>query len=346
MKLPRVLAPRRIPASHGARWITAAVIVCGAAAQATSPANAQAAASAVSSTAAQAVVDQLPPSATLRKIVENGAIVLGVRESSMPFSYFDRQQQPIGYSHDIALKIVDEIKRRLKLPDLTVKTVLVTSANRISFVVNNQVDLECGSTTHITERDPLVAFSNSFFQYGVRMVVKRKSGIKDYDDLAGKTVSTTAGTSDERILRQMSLDRKLDLRIISARDHAEAFQAVKTDRAVAFVMDDPLLYGKIAQEGAARRRLRGDRHPARVRNLRLHDAQGRSGVQAARRRRDRQHAALRRSAKLYETWFMQPIPPDGINLQFPMSPEMKALFANPNDHTVDLIQRLVQFRER
>ena len=339
MILPHVLASRRIPASHGARWIAAAVIVCGAAAQAALPADTQAAAPAsapaVNSAAAQAVVDQLPPSATLRKIVENGAIVLGVRESSVPFSYFDRQQQPIGYSHDIALKIVDEIKRRLKLPDLTVKTVLVTSANRISFVVNNQVDLECGSTAHITERDPLVAFSNSFFQYGIRMVVKRKSGIKDYDDLAGKTVSTTAGTSDERILRQMSLDKKLGLRIISARDHAEAFQALKTDRAVAFVMDDPLLYGKIAQEGAARRDYVVTGTPLA---FETYGCMMRKGDPVFKQLVDDVIANMQRSgeaAKLYETWFMRPIPPDGVNLQFPMSPEMKALFANPNDHTVD-----------
>ena len=115
---------------------------------------------------AQATVDQMPPSATLRKIVENGAIVLGTRESSVPFSYTVKQQ-PVGYSYDIALKVVDEIKKRLNMPNLAVKNVQVTSANRISYVVNNQVDLECGSTAHVADRDPLVAFSNSFFQYGI-----------------------------------------------------------------------------------------------------------------------------------------------------------------------------------
>ncbi|BAN23656.1 transporter substrate-binding domain-containing protein [Caballeronia insecticola] len=283
---------------------------------------------------AQAAADQMQPSATLRKIAENGAIVLGTRESSVPFSYTVKQQ-PLGYSYDIALKVVDEVKKRLKMPNLAVKNVPVTSANRISYVVNNQVDLECGSTAHVAERDPLVAFSNSFFQYGIRMAVKKKSGIRNYSDLANKTVATTAGTSDEHILRQMSIDQKLNLRIISARDHAEAFAALKSDRAVAFVMDDPLLYGKIAQEGAAR-------NDYAVTGTSLaNEAYGcmmRKGDPVFKRIVDDVIANMQRSGeatKLYETWFMRPIPPDGINLQFPMSPEMRALFANPNDRTID-----------
>ncbi|MDR5831687.1 transporter substrate-binding domain-containing protein [Caballeronia sp. LP006] len=283
---------------------------------------------------AQAAVDQLPPSATLRKIAENGAIVLGARESSVPFSYLNKQQ-PVGYSYDIALKVVDEVKRRLNMPNLTVKNVVVTSSNRISYVVNNQVDLECGSTAHLAERDPLVAFSNSFFLYGIRMVVKRKSGIRDYDDLAGKTVSTTAGTSDERLLREMSIERKLNLRIISARDHAEAFQALKSDRAVAFVMDDPLLYGKIAQEGAARRDYMVTGESL---SNESYGCMMRKGDPEFKRIVDDVIAGMQRSGeakKLYDTWFMQPIPPDGINLQFPLSTDMKALFANPTDHLAE-----------
>jgi glutamate/aspartate transport system substrate-binding protein len=283
---------------------------------------------------AQAAVDQLPPSATLRKIAENGAIVLGARESSVPFSYMVRQQ-PTGYSYAIALKVVDEVKRRLNMPNLAIKNVVVTSANRISYVVNNQIDLECGSTAHIAERDPLVAFSNSIFQYGIHMAVKRKSGIRDYADLAGKTVATTAGTSDERILRQMTMERKLNMRIISARDHAEAFGALKNDRAVAFVMDDPLLYGQIAEQGAARSdyMVTGESLATETYGCMM-----RRGDPVFKRMVDDVIANMQRSgeaAKLYEAWFMQPIPPDGINLRFPMSPEMKALFAHPNDHRVD-----------
>jgi glutamate/aspartate transport system substrate-binding protein len=274
-------------------------------------------------------------SPTLRKIAENNAIVLGVRESSVPFSYLDSKQKSIGYSQTIALKIVDEIKRQLQTPHLTVSTVVVTSANRLSYVVNHQIDLECGSTAHIREREQLVAFSNSFFDYGIRMVVKRKSGIRNYADLAGKTVSTTAGTSDEQLLRQLSLNQKLDLRIISAKDHAEGFDALKTGRAVAFVMDDPLLYGKIAQEGSAQHDYVVTGDPL------AHEAYAcimRKGDPIFKKLADDVIAGMQRSGeaeKLYNTWFMQPIPPDNINMRFPLSPEMKALFANPNDHASD-----------
>ena len=274
-------------------------------------------------------------SPTLRKINENGVVVLGVRESSVPFSYFDAHQQPIGYSQAIALKIVDEIKKQLNRPDIEVRNVPVTSSNRLSFVVNHQIDLECGSTAHLRERDQLVSFSNSIFEYGIRMVVKRKSGIRNYADLAGKTVATTAGTSDERLLREMSMDKNLDLRIISETDHAAAFNAVKTDRAVAFVMDDPLLYGQIALQGAAQRDyvVTGDSLSHEVYACVL-----RKGDPAFKKLADDVIANMQRSGeaeKLYDTWFMQPIPPDNINMRFPLSDEMKNLFANPNDHVAE-----------
>ena len=274
-------------------------------------------------------------SPTLRKIAETGEIVLGVRESSVPFSYLDANQQPIGYSQTIALKIVDEVRRRLQKPHLKVSTVLITSANRMSFVVNHQIDLECGSTGHVRDREQLVAFSDSFFEYGIRMAVKRKSGIRNYSDLAGKTVSTTAGTSDELLLRAMSQKQNLDLKIISAKDHAEAFNAVKTGRAVAFVMDDPLLYGQIANEREAR-----DEYMVTGDSL-AHEGYAcemRKGDPVFKKLADDVIAGMQRSGeaeKLYDKWFTQPIPPDNINLRFPLSPQMKALFDHPSDQAYD-----------
>jgi ABC-type amino acid transport substrate-binding protein len=183
--------------------------------------------------------------------------------------------------------------------------VVVTSANRLSYMVNHQIDLECGSTSHIRDREQLVAFSNNFFDYGVRMVVKRKSGIVNYADLAGKTVSTTAGTSDEQLLRELSLNRKLNLRIISAKDHAEAFDALKTGRAVAFVMDDPLLYGKIAQEGPAQNEYMVTGEPL------AHEFYAcimRKGDPVFKQLADDVIAGMERSgeaARLYDRWFMR-----------------------------------------
>ena len=155
---------------------------------------------------------------TLKKVHDDGVVLLGVREASIPFSYFDGHGT-VGYSQTIALAIVDQIKKTLGLSELKVREVAVTSSNRIPMLQNSQIDLECGSTTHTHERESEAAFSDSFFQYAVRMIVHRTSGITDFPDLAGKAVVTTAGTSDERLLRELNADKHLNMRITSVRDH-------------------------------------------------------------------------------------------------------------------------------
>src|SRR6202163_4088796 len=159
---------------------------------------------------------------TLKKIKDSGSITLGHRESSIPFSYYDDKQQVIGYSQEFALKVVDAIKQELKAPGLEVKLLPVTSQNRITLVQNGTVDLECGSTTNNTERQKQVAFSNSIFIIGTKLMTKKDSGIKDFPDLAGKNVVTTAGTTSERLLRKMNEDKKMNMNIISAKDHGES----------------------------------------------------------------------------------------------------------------------------
>jgi ABC-type amino acid transport substrate-binding protein len=273
-------------------------------------------------------------SATLKKIRETGVISLGVRESSVPFSYYDEQQQVIGYAQAIALKIVDEVKKELNLPNLKVKEVPITSQNRIPLIQNGTIDIECGSTTHTKDRDNQVAFSNSFFQYGVRMIVKKNSGIKDFSDLAGKTVVTTAGTSEERLLRQMNNEKGMNMRLISAKDHAESFLNVKTGRAVAFVMDDPLLYGAKAKEADANDYLITGTPPMSE----VYGCMFRKEDPGFKKLADGVIARLQTSgeaATMYQKWFMQPIPPKGINLNYPLSADMKSLFANPNDRALD-----------
>ena len=186
-------------------------------------------------------------SATLRKIKESGVISLGHRESSVPFSYYDDKQQVVGYSHEIALAIVEAIKRELNAPDLQVKLIPITSQNRIPLVQNGTIDFECGSTTNNTERQQQVAFSNTIFVIGTRLLTHRNSGIKDFPDLAGKNVVTTAGTTSERLLRAMNEEKNMKMNIISAKDHGEAFLTLQSGRAVAFMMDDALLYGERAK---------------------------------------------------------------------------------------------------
>ncbi|HCZ13130.1 MAG TPA: amino acid ABC transporter substrate-binding protein, partial [Candidatus Accumulibacter sp.] len=175
---------------------------------------------------------------TLKKIKDTGGISLGHRESSIPFSYYDDKQQVIGYSQDLMMKVVEAIKADLKMAKIDIKMLPVTSSNRITLIQNGSIDIECGSTTNNTERQKQVSFSNTIFIIETRLLTKTTSGIKDFPDLAGKNVVTTAGTTSERLLRKMNEDKKMNMSIISAKDHGEAFLTLETGRAVAFMMDD------------------------------------------------------------------------------------------------------------
>ena len=267
---------------------------------------------------------------TLKKIKETGVITLGHRESSIPFSYYDDKQNVIGYSHEIMLKILDAIKADLKLPKLEVKLLPVTSANRITLIQNGVVDIECGSTTNNTERQKQVSFSNTIFVIGTRLLTKKDSGIKDFPDLAGKNVVTTAGTTSERLLRKMNEDKNMKMNVISAKDHGESFLTLETGRAVAFMMDDALLYGETAKA----------KRPADwvvVGTAQSEEAYGcmlRKDDPAFKKVADTAIAKLMTSGeavKIYDKWFLNPIPPKGLNLNMPMSDEMKALYKSPND---------------
>src|SRR4051794_38212968 len=183
---------------------------------------------------------------TLKNIKETGAITLGFRDSSIPFSYLDDSQKPIGYAMDICYKIVDAVKKELKLDKLEVKLNPVTSSTRIPLLANGTIDLECGSTTNNAERQKQIAYTNTHFLTASRYVSKKSSKIGAIDDLKGKSVVSTAGTTNIKQLTEANAERKLGINIIPAKDHAEAFLMVETDRAVAFVMDDILLASLVA----------------------------------------------------------------------------------------------------
>jgi len=269
-------------------------------------------------------------SPTLKKAKDTGSLTLGHRESSIPFSYYDNQQQVVGYSHELMLKAADAVKDHLKLAKLDIKLMPVTSANRITLVQNGTIDMECGSTTNNLERQKQVGFSTTIFIIGTRLMTKKDSGIKDFPDLAGKNVVTTAGTTSERLLRKMNEEKQMGMNIISAKDHGESFLTLETGRAVAFMMDDALLYGELAKA-----RNPGDwvvtgtpqSKEAYGCMLRKDDPEFKKVVDAALAK-----AMLSGDAeKIYNKWFMNPIPPKGLNLNMPMSDEMKALFKAPND---------------
>ena len=216
---------------------------------------------------------------TLKKIKETGSITLGFRESSVPFSYLDDKQQPVGFAMDICNKIVEGVKKELKLDKLEVKLNPVTSATRIPLMANGTIDLECGSTTNNVERQKQVWFTNTHFLTASRYVTKKASNINKIDDLKGKTIVSTSGTTNIKQATEANAAKNLGMTIMPAKDHAEAFLIVETDRAVAFVMDDILLASLVAGSKTpdGLQDLRGRLLAARA--LRDHAAQGRRRVQ-------------------------------------------------------------------
>ncbi len=184
---------------------------------------------------------------TLKRIRDTGAMTLGVRETSVPFSYLDAQKQPQGYSVELCLRVAEAIKGELKLPRLEVKYLPVTSANRIPSLIDGKIDLECGSTTNTRDRQKQVAFAYTTYVAGIKMLAKRSSNINTVEDLRGKSVVVTVGTTSEKIIKAMNDERVLKIKIIESKDHGESFKAVEEGRAVAFPMDDVLLYGLISK---------------------------------------------------------------------------------------------------
>ncbi|MDN0081341.1 glutamate/aspartate ABC transporter substrate-binding protein [Crenobacter sp. SG2305] len=268
---------------------------------------------------------------TLKKIKESGVIVLGNRDASIPFSYLANDpQKPIGYSVDLANKVAEAVKKELKMPNLQVRYNLVTSQTRIPLVQNGTVDLECGSTTNNLERQKQVDFSVGIFEIGTRLLTAKNSGVKDFSDLKGKNVVTTAGTTSERLLKAMNVEKSLGMNIISAKDHGESFLMLESGRAVAFMMDDALLYGEMAKaKNPANWVVTGKPQSFEIYGcmLRKNDPQFKKVVDDALK-------ATYKSGeinKIYAKWFESPVPPKGLNLKFPMSDVNKKLVTNPTD---------------
>ena len=268
---------------------------------------------------------------TLKKIKETGTISIGYRDSSIPFSYLDDNQKPIGFAMDICDAIVDAVKNELKLDRLKVELNPVTSSTRIPLLANGTIDLECGSTTNNVERERQVAFTNTHFLTATRFVSKKSSHVNSIDDLKGKPVVATSGTTNIKQLAEANAARNLGITILPAKDHAEAFLMVETDRAVAFVMDDILLAAFVAGSKdpsayAISEEAFSKPEPCSV-MLPKDDPAFKRVVDAA-------TAALFTSGegeRLYDKWFMQKIPPKGLNLNRPIAPELKAEYAHPSD---------------
>jgi len=267
---------------------------------------------------------------TLKKIKDSGTITLGHRDTSIPFSYYDDKQQVVGYAMDICMKVVDAIKANLKMPKLDVKLNPVTSATRIPLMANGTIDLECGSTTNNLERQKQVWFATTHFVTANRFVSKKSSKLKTVDDLKGKTVVSTSGTTNIKNATEINVEKKLGMNIIAAKDHAESFLTVETGRAVAFFMDDILLYSLVANSRNPSEWVISANaltvEPYGI-MMRKDDVEFKKVVNGA-------INALYKSGeinKIYGKWFLKPVPPKGVNLNVPMSAPFKKVVAKPTD---------------
>lgn len=269
-------------------------------------------------------------SGTLKKVKETGYITLGHRESSVPFSYIDNNAKVVGYAMEICGKIVDAVKADLKMDKLDVRFLPVTSSTRIPLIANGTIDLECGSTTNNAERQKQVAYTNTHFLTASAFVSKKAKNLKKIEDLKGKTVVSTAGTTNMKQLVEANAAKKLGMTVLPAKDHAAAFLLVELDRADAFVMDDILLASLVASsKDPAAYQLSDEAfslpEPYGI-MLRKDDAPFKALA-------DKTTAALYKSpegAALFKKWFQSPIPPNGINLNVPLNAMLKKMLEKPS----------------
>ena len=260
---------------------------------------------------------------TLQKINDSNKITVSYREASVPFSYLIGSSKSVGFSVELTDAIVDDVRKKLNKPNLQVATMPVTSQNRIPLLVNGTYDIECGSTTNNTARGKDVTFAINHFYTGTRLLTKKSSGIKNYADLAKKTVASTTGTTNAQVIRKYNADNNLDMQLILGKDHDDSLLLVENDRAVAFAMDDILLFGLMANsKNPAALEVVGDSLQVEpyACMLRKDDPEFKKLVDGTINR-------LMKSGefeKLYSKWFMSPIPPKGVNLNLPMSQQLKA----------------------
>ena len=267
---------------------------------------------------------------TLDRIREHGAIYVGHREASIPFSYMIGDEV-VGYSADICERIVGAIRDKLGIPTLKVVQVPVTSFSRILMLMTGTIDLECGSTTNTKIRQQRIGFSVTTFVSGVKVLVRKDAGIERIADLGGKMVVTTSGTTTERLVRTVLAARNLPAaRAKTASKHLEAFSMVASRQADAFVLDEPILAGLLANSpDAGKLKLLEENfgfEPYGI-GMRREDPEFKKLV-------DDTLVGMMKNGeleKLYSKWFMSPIPPGNVNLQIPMSEMLRDLLRNPSD---------------
>lgn len=265
----------------------------------------------------------------LDRVARSGVVSIGYRDSSPPFSYLDQDRRPVGYSIDICLKIVDAVRQATKRP-VDVRYVPVTSATRMDAVVKGEVDLECGTTTSTSERRQKVAFTVPTYIATTRLLVKSGSGIHSINDLTGKTVVTTRGTTAEKLFRETDTRRTLRATLVEAKDHAESFAVLQAGKADAFIMDDVLLYSLRASSGTPEK-FEVTREALNIEPLAIMFSKDDSAFKQLVDREVVRMIVENDIHRIYRRWFESPIPPKGINLGLTMSYLLRDSFKAPTD---------------
>ena len=271
--------------------------------------------------ASHAAIAQQQPIGTLEKIRSTGIITIGHRESSIPFSYYDKNEKVVGYAVDLCYLIADAVKANLGLAKLEVKLVPITPALRIPSILSEKIDLACDTMTNNLERQKVVAFSSTYFV---------AANLRTLDDLKGKTVVSTIASTNLKQISELNEQRHLGLTILAAKDNFEAFRMLETDRAAAVVMDDILLYGLVANSAAPGDYVVSDD----ALSVEPYGILLRRDDPAFKKVADDALAAIYSNGdinKIYAKWFLDPIPPNGTSLNVPMSAALKRVIANPTD---------------
>jgi len=267
----------------------------------------------------------------LAKIRDSKTITLAYREASFPFSYLDQDKKPVGYAIDLCLKIADAVKQQLKLPQLNIAYVPVTSSNRIDVIASGKADLECGSTTNNAERRKRVDFTIAHFMASSRMIVRVDDKIKNWPDLRNKKVVTTKGTTSVKSLEDRGQVRSLNMTVLEGHDHNESFKMVEDKAADAFVMDDVLLYGlKATAKNPAAYAIVGE--PLTTEPYAIMLPKGDPAYKAL---VDREMGRIIHDGeiyKLYTKWFLSPIPSkNNLTLNMPMGYLFRESLRFPSD---------------
>lgn len=272
------------------------------------------------------------PEGTLQKIARTGVITIGYREAEPPFSYKTPDGRIVGFSIDLCDRVVAGVKAHLKLDNLKVEPVLATPATRFVLVKSGKIDIECAATTNNAERRKIADFSYPHFTTATQYVTRRDDGIRRIEDLAGRSVASASGTVNIDQLNALNREKQLNIGVMPTKTNEESFELVVNGRASAFVMDGILLAAMIAETPDPAKYVLSDEVLSKPEPYGLMIRHGDEAFRAVVNATLKQVFTGPDMEALYAKWFMSPIPPDGMNLNLPMSPGLKAAFADPKDY--------------